>query len=190
MADDVVVNPSTGVSVQETIAFDEIAGKKYERIKLIHGADGVNAGDVADGNPYPTKVMSALPAGTNNIGRAGSEYTSGVISNADVDALEEVATILVSPYKTLFVTFTVGTSALTDFDIDARSHASGSYVTLFGASADYLFPQGALLWVSGDLTVAPTSGVHGFILDVSSFESVRISAAGTSSVVAGHYGAK
>jgi hypothetical protein len=34
-------------------ATDEIGGVHYQRIKLIHGADGVNAGDVATGNPLP-----------------------------------------------------------------------------------------------------------------------------------------
>lgn len=42
--------PGTGV----VVADDEIAGAKYQRIKLIHGADGVNAGDVSTANPLPT----------------------------------------------------------------------------------------------------------------------------------------
>lgn len=35
------------------VATDDIAGVHYQRIKLVHGADGVNAGDVASGNPLP-----------------------------------------------------------------------------------------------------------------------------------------
>ena len=49
MADNVGINTGTGA----TIASDEISGAQYQRIKLIHGADGVNAGDVSDANPLP-----------------------------------------------------------------------------------------------------------------------------------------
>jgi hypothetical protein len=34
---------------------DEIDGKHYQRIKLIHGADGVNDGDVSTTNPMPVE---------------------------------------------------------------------------------------------------------------------------------------
>lgn len=48
MADDVTL-PGTG----DVVAADDIGSKKYQRIKLIHGADGVNAGDVSSANPLP-----------------------------------------------------------------------------------------------------------------------------------------
>lgn len=51
MADDIVLNAGTG---GDTLAADDIAGKKYPRSKLVHGADGVNAGDVSTANPFPT----------------------------------------------------------------------------------------------------------------------------------------
>ncbi|HUU45666.1 MAG TPA: hypothetical protein VM118_08020 [Acidobacteriota bacterium] len=35
------------------IASDDISSVKYQRIKLIHGADGVNDGDVSSANPLP-----------------------------------------------------------------------------------------------------------------------------------------
>lgn len=43
--------PSTG----EVVAADEIAGAKYQRMKLIHGGAGVNAGDVSVSNRLPVK---------------------------------------------------------------------------------------------------------------------------------------
>lgn len=59
MADDVTL-PGTG----EIIAADEIAGKKVQRLKLMLGADGVNDGDVASGNPMPVSAASLpLPSG-------------------------------------------------------------------------------------------------------------------------------
>jgi hypothetical protein len=65
MVDNTLLNLGTG---GDTVASDDIAGIKFQRVKLIHGADGVNAGDVATGNPLPTVQTGALPAGTNNIG--------------------------------------------------------------------------------------------------------------------------
>lgn len=50
MADDIVLNPGVGGA---TIGADLIGGVDYQRIKLIHGADGVNAGDVSTANPLP-----------------------------------------------------------------------------------------------------------------------------------------
>jgi hypothetical protein len=47
--------PST---LGDIIAADDIGGAKYQRVKLIHGADGVNAGDVATTNPFP--VVDAI----------------------------------------------------------------------------------------------------------------------------------
>lgn len=40
----------------DVIAADDIAGVKYQRVKLIHGADGVNDGDVSATNPLPTVI--------------------------------------------------------------------------------------------------------------------------------------
>ena len=53
MADNTTLNAGTGGDV---IGSDDIAGVKYQRVKLIYGADGVNAGDVASGNPLPVTL--------------------------------------------------------------------------------------------------------------------------------------
>lgn len=39
----------------EVAAADDIAGVKYQRIKVIHGNDGVNDGDVSRTNPLPVE---------------------------------------------------------------------------------------------------------------------------------------
>jgi hypothetical protein len=73
MADDVTLNSGSG---GDTIAADDIAGVKFQRVKLVLGANNTNDGDVASGNPIPvtgtitavTAISNALPAGTNNIG--------------------------------------------------------------------------------------------------------------------------
>lgn len=52
MADNTQLNSGSGGDV---IASDDIGpGVKYQRVKLTLGADGVNDGDVASGNPMPT----------------------------------------------------------------------------------------------------------------------------------------
>lgn len=103
MADDILVTPGTGA----TIGADEISSVKYQRVKLIHGADGVNAGDVSTANGLPvqlqsgqtlatvttvtavTAITNALPAGTNAIGKLAAN--SGV-DIGDVDVTSAVIT--------------------------------------------------------------------------------------------------
>jgi hypothetical protein len=53
MADNTVINLQSG---GDSIATDDIAGVKVQRVKLIHGVDGVNDGDVASSNPLPVTV--------------------------------------------------------------------------------------------------------------------------------------
>ena len=55
MADNIGYTPGTGA----TIAADEIAGVLYQRVKMIHGADGV-AHETADNNPLPIKAIGEL----------------------------------------------------------------------------------------------------------------------------------
>jgi hypothetical protein len=63
MADNVAITAGSGT----TIASDDIGGVNFQRIKLVHGADGVNDGDVSTANPYPVtltqgEVVEALEA--------------------------------------------------------------------------------------------------------------------------------
>jgi hypothetical protein len=50
MADNVNVTPGAGA----TVAADDIAGVKYQRVKIAIGADGVNDGDASAATPLPT----------------------------------------------------------------------------------------------------------------------------------------
>ena len=48
------------------IATDEISGVMFQRVKLVHGSEGVNQGDIAESNPFPVKVLEAiLPVGAS-----------------------------------------------------------------------------------------------------------------------------
>lgn len=55
MADNTVQNGT------DTIATDDIGGVKFQRVKLIHGADGTNAGDVSTANALPA-LLTAAPS--------------------------------------------------------------------------------------------------------------------------------
>lgn len=89
-----------------TFATDQIGGVEFPRMKLIHGADGTNDGDVAQANPFPVELRTpdgdsvmddtndvvnvaitvALPAGTNAIGKLAAN--SGVdIGDVDVTSM-------------------------------------------------------------------------------------------------------
>lgn len=55
MPDNVGYTPGVGA----TVAADEIGGVLYQRVKMIHGADGI-AHETSDGNPLPVKAVDEL----------------------------------------------------------------------------------------------------------------------------------
>lgn len=63
----------------DVYASDDIGGVKFQRVKIIHGADGVNAGDVATGNPLP--VDTELPAAAALADGAANPTTPSVGAN-------------------------------------------------------------------------------------------------------------
>jgi len=54
MADNTTLNPGTGGDVY---ASDDISSVKYQRVKLVEGADGVNDGDISSTNPLPVSAL-------------------------------------------------------------------------------------------------------------------------------------
>jgi hypothetical protein len=58
MADNVGITPGSGA----TAASDDIGGVQFQRIKLVHGADGVNDGDVSSVNGLPTYIVDTSTA--------------------------------------------------------------------------------------------------------------------------------
>lgn len=72
MADNTTLNAGTGGDV---IGSDDIGGVKIQRIKLIHGVDGVNAGDVATINPLP--ITDATESKATFRGRSQTFRTPG-----------------------------------------------------------------------------------------------------------------
>jgi len=56
MADNDWNLPTSGAG--PTVATDDIGGFRFQRVKLVHGADGTNDGDTAATNPLPVKLQS------------------------------------------------------------------------------------------------------------------------------------
>jgi len=89
MADNTILNLGSG---GDTIATDDIGpGVKYQRVKVTLGADGVNDGDVASGNPMPVGGNVAHDAAdAGNPTKIGGKATTSLptaVGNGDrVDA--------------------------------------------------------------------------------------------------------
>lgn len=79
MADNVTL--PTGVG-GDSVAADDIGGVKFQRIKLIHGADGVSAGDVSTANPYPMAISQNTPGTTNGVQIAALTYPQSSGNNS------------------------------------------------------------------------------------------------------------
>lgn len=87
MADNTTLNAGSGGDV---IASDDISGVKYQRIKLIHGADGTSAGDVSTSNGLPVAPLSVGHTTTVSITRPNdtTAYTAGdVIGDTNGSAI-------------------------------------------------------------------------------------------------------
>lgn len=106
----------TFVGGSYTFASDDISGSHYARIKLIHGADGTNAGDVALTNPLPTTPVGIATSGLTTFrsldldeseeevkGTAGTVYGMWISNTA-------TATRYVKFYDATAASVTVGTT--------------------------------------------------------------------------------
>src|SRR5262245_66658640 len=104
MADNTILNPGVG---GDTVATDDIAGIKYQRVKVTFGVDGV-ATDVAAATPLPVVQTGSIPAGGNNIGDVDvlslPMLPAGINNIGDVD----VATLPALP---------AGTNNIGDVDV-------------------------------------------------------------------------
>lgn len=79
----------------DVIATDDIGGVKFQRIKIITGADGVNDGDVSSANPLPVEitgqveVSGSITDGTATTGQmllVGGQTAGGVAQVFETNA--------------------------------------------------------------------------------------------------------
>lgn len=105
MADNTTLNAGTGGDV---IASDDISGVKFQRFKLAIGADGVNDGDVASGNPLPVSLANVLAddaaftVGTTKLSPIGG-YVVAHGSNPDAADAGDTGAFLMNRHRVQFV---------------------------------------------------------------------------------------
>ncbi len=164
MSDNVTLNPGIGGAV---IAADEIAGTKYQRVKLIHGDDGVNDGDISSTNPLPV-VGDVAITGTVPVSIAAMPSTpvtgtfwqatqpvSGPLTNAQLRAdsvivkyddaiLDSFSRVKVSNATTLF-------DAQQEYGLDTRTTWDAS------ANGTIATPSANGSAINGSNAVGPTN---------------------------------
>ncbi len=84
MADFIPLNPGAG---GPSAAADEIAGLHYQRVKLIHGGDGVNDGDASTSNRYPVESKPLAGTLTDRSGTITTGATAQQIAAANPSRL-------------------------------------------------------------------------------------------------------
>jgi hypothetical protein len=107
MADNVGYTPGSGAS----IAADDIGGNLFQRVKLVHGADGINAGDVSVSNGLPVEPIGELVESIEALRMAVQALTRTGIGQAmpDTAARLRVAIDAITASLTLATITTVST---------------------------------------------------------------------------------
>jgi hypothetical protein len=111
MADNVGYTPGSGA----TVAADEIGTVLYQRMKIVHGADGVNDGDVSAANPLPASVPGAQSVTILSLTTAATGATYTAFASQACNSLDIVNTSSVA--------------------IEYRRGATGNAMTILGGSS-------------------------------------------------------
>jgi hypothetical protein len=107
MPDNVGYTPGSGAS----IAADDIGGNLFQRVKLVHGADGINAGDVSVSNGLPVEPIGELVESIEALRMAVQALTRSGIGQAMPDTSARLRVVLdaITASLTLATITTVGT---------------------------------------------------------------------------------
>lgn len=138
MADNTTLNAGSGGDV---IASDDIAGVKYQRVKIVHGDDGVNNGDVALANPLPATLLHKnpvsrlfVPAGSAGSNKVYFDLFNGsgsgkVLKIKSVKAVKDGSSAVTGTLSVkLFLTFT--NTAGSGGTADSRNSSSLSAISI------------------------------------------------------------
>ena len=139
MADNLTMNSGSGGS---SIAADDISSVFYPRCKLIHGADGVNSGDVSTSNPFPTDLRqivgtaAAVGAGAVSNGVQRMTLASDDPAVVDLAALEALIIGcfrgLATPTINTTLTTAVITGAANTADQDVIAAVASKQIWIYG----------------------------------------------------------
>lgn len=94
--------------------------------------------------------------------------------------LTVLATFNVNFLERLCVEIANASQDLDGFQIAARFHSAGSFMTLYSTSGHFTSPSGILIGASGDLTGLAAGSSGWFILDCLGLDQVRIFASAVS----------
>ena len=111
MADNVAITPGSGA----TAAADDIGGVLFQRVKVVHGADGVNNGDVAASNPLPVAGYGELVEAIEALRMAMQSLTRSGMALVMPDSAGRIPVLATSASGfsvTGTVTSNIGTGAL------------------------------------------------------------------------------
>jgi hypothetical protein len=153
MADNFATNAGSGGS---TFASDDITSVHYPRVKLVHGADGTNDGDISTANPLPVRVLPVAAGGCS------------IFRSLDLDeSEEEVKASAGTVYGVWFSNTATATRFLKFYNATAANVTVGTTtpvltLALPGNTTDdisgvFSIPQGIAF--STAITVAATTGL-------------------------------
>jgi hypothetical protein len=153
MADNFATNAGSGGS---TFASDDITSVHYPRIKLVHGADGTNDGDISTANPMPVRVLPVAAGGCS------------IFRSLDLDeSEEEVKSTAGTVYGVWFSNTATATRFLKFYNATAANVTVGTTtpvltLALPGNASDdisgvFSIPQGIAFGTA--ITVAATTAV-------------------------------
>lgn len=186
MADNTTLSAGAG---GDTIATDDIAGVKYQRVKVTFGADGA-AADVAAAEPLPIKISDGTDVALVTAGGALTVDNSAVtqpVSNAGLTALN--GAILGSEVQAdIVAALPAGNNNIGDVDVatlPATVH-SADYDT--GAGTDTTLAFGIAVPANGGAAVIPGDATAGLKVDLGADNDVVVTNAGTFAVQAAQSG--
>ena len=196
MADNTTLNTGTGGDV---IASDDIGGVKFQRVKLIHGIDGVNSGDVAETNPLPVEFPFTL---MDTFGKAiFAQYANDIDINFALSAPSDYTTVTtasggtattVTGMMSLAATTTTNSQA-TSVSIDRVKYRAGGeiyalFTTTFTAGAASTYQRIGLYNATNGFFIGREGTTFGFTVRQNSVDSQTALASFSSDTLSGAAG--
>lgn len=138
MPENVNITPGIG----DIVGADDISGVKYQRVKLIFGDDGVNAGDVSATNRYPVAVTSLpLPAGASTEAKQDSIITAlGPLATAGKqDSMIAALGLLATETTSASILAGIGTLNAKDFATETTLQTVAKETTLAARLSESAF---------------------------------------------------
>lgn len=142
MADNVDITPGSGA----TIAADEVAGAKYQRVKIAVGADGT-AADATPSVPLPVGAVADTSAITNAGTSLTPKYALANVAASTTDG-SVVAAVTSKKIRVLAIAVLSGSTA-TNITFNTKPAGAGSAKScLFanGANGGFILPFNPVGW--------------------------------------------